>query len=71
MIDGTWWDATTSRGRLAIGDEDEVGPELRVDGTQDGVQLAGEDDGVELLHHLTRFEGPEFAAFFRTRTRGI
>ena len=76
----TGWDAScsrvramgrASRGRLAIGDEDEVGSELRVDGTQDGVQLPGEDDGVEFLHHLTRFERPEFAAFFRARTRGM
>ena len=56
---------------LASGHQDEVGTELRVHGAEHAADVAAEDDGVEFLHHLTRFERPEFAPFFCARTRGV
>ena len=62
---------TTLRWLLAIGDQHEVGAELRVDGAEHSTDFTLEDSRVEFLHHLTRFERPEFAPFFCARTRGV
>lgn len=56
---------------LASGHQDEVGTELRVDGAEHATDFTLKNGGIEFLHHLTRFERPEFAPFFCARTRGV
>ena len=56
---------------LASGHQDEVGTELRADGAEHATDFTLKNGGVEFLHHLTRFERPEFAPFFCARTRGV
>mmetsp|Transcript_29174 Transcript_29174/g.93189 ORF Transcript_29174/g.93189 Transcript_29174/m.93189 type:complete len:251 (-) Transcript_29174:309-1061(-) len=43
----------------ALGDQDEVVAELRLDGAVDDADLLIEDHGVELLHHLAAAKLPE------------